>query len=587
MVRAEPGRLLAARHRRGRCWRSGWSSGCSSPTRTFRWVARAAGLSRVRDLAALPKAHLHLHFTGSMRPATLLDLAGRHGIRLPEALTSGRAAAAAGHRREGLVPVPAALRHRPVLRPGRVRRPAAGARGGRGRRPRRVALARAAGRPDVVRRASRRAHPDPRADPGRGPKRLCRNGSRHLADRGGQPDATPARRPDAGPAGRAARRRRAGRGGRLRAEQRRAAGRHERSSRGRSGSPGAAGLASVPHSGELLGPGPRADDAGLAWRRTGSATACGRSRTGPCSPTSSTAASPWRSARAATSRWASTRSRPAVPLRALRDAGRPDRPRRRRPAAVRLAAGRPVPVRPRGPRLLDDASWPSWPGARCAARARPTAYAAGLLGRHRRLARPRPAECPASGQRVRPTRRGSGSRADPEPVLHAVPHLPGQHQQVAGARAAAVGQGQRVLGRQRGRPGQPVALAEAGPLDQPGRAGLHPALGRVRRGLPRPASPARAASRAKAPRRQDRVGEERPGAPGVVVGRVEHHAARPPLGQHGLPGVGQRHPRRRARPPAPGPGRRTRSAPDRSPNGSWNVTSSTTYRLSVLNSELR
>ena len=28
-----------------------------------------------RDLAALPKAHLHLHFTGSMRPATLLDLA--------------------------------------------------------------------------------------------------------------------------------------------------------------------------------------------------------------------------------------------------------------------------------------------------------------------------------------------------------------------------------------------------------------------------------------------------------------------------------------------------------------------------------
>ena len=39
-----------------------------------------------RDLAALPKAHLHLHFTGSMRPATLLDLADKHGIRLPVTL---------------------------------------------------------------------------------------------------------------------------------------------------------------------------------------------------------------------------------------------------------------------------------------------------------------------------------------------------------------------------------------------------------------------------------------------------------------------------------------------------------------------
>ena len=38
---------------------------------------------------ALPKAHLHLHFTGSMRPATLLELARRHGVRLPDALTSG------------------------------------------------------------------------------------------------------------------------------------------------------------------------------------------------------------------------------------------------------------------------------------------------------------------------------------------------------------------------------------------------------------------------------------------------------------------------------------------------------------------
>ncbi|MFJ6069976.1 adenosine deaminase [Streptomyces sp. NPDC093065] len=42
---------------------------------------------RVRDVSELPKAHLHLHFTGSMRPTTLLELADRHGVRLPETLT--------------------------------------------------------------------------------------------------------------------------------------------------------------------------------------------------------------------------------------------------------------------------------------------------------------------------------------------------------------------------------------------------------------------------------------------------------------------------------------------------------------------
>ncbi len=40
----------------------------------------------MRDLSLLPKAHLHLHFTGSMRPATLADLAAQHGVRLPAAL---------------------------------------------------------------------------------------------------------------------------------------------------------------------------------------------------------------------------------------------------------------------------------------------------------------------------------------------------------------------------------------------------------------------------------------------------------------------------------------------------------------------
>jgi adenosine deaminase len=39
-----------------------------------------------RDLRTLPKAHLHLHFTGSMRHATLLELAERDGVQLPESL---------------------------------------------------------------------------------------------------------------------------------------------------------------------------------------------------------------------------------------------------------------------------------------------------------------------------------------------------------------------------------------------------------------------------------------------------------------------------------------------------------------------
>lgn len=41
-----------------------------------------------RPLAALPKAHLHLHLTGAMRHSTMVELADVHGIHLPPALTA-------------------------------------------------------------------------------------------------------------------------------------------------------------------------------------------------------------------------------------------------------------------------------------------------------------------------------------------------------------------------------------------------------------------------------------------------------------------------------------------------------------------
>ncbi|MFI9026689.1 adenosine deaminase [Streptomyces sp. NPDC053560] len=46
-------------------------------------------MERARDLRLLPKAHLHLHFTGSMRSSTLLELAEKYGVHLPEALSGG------------------------------------------------------------------------------------------------------------------------------------------------------------------------------------------------------------------------------------------------------------------------------------------------------------------------------------------------------------------------------------------------------------------------------------------------------------------------------------------------------------------
>jgi len=47
-------------------------------------------VSTERDLRDLPKVELHVHLEGSMRATTVVELADRYGVELPEGLREGR-----------------------------------------------------------------------------------------------------------------------------------------------------------------------------------------------------------------------------------------------------------------------------------------------------------------------------------------------------------------------------------------------------------------------------------------------------------------------------------------------------------------
>ena len=151
---------------------------------------------------------------------------------------------------------------------------------------------------------------------------------------------------------------------------------------------------------------------------------------------------------------------------------------------------------------------------------------------------------------------------DAEPLLHAVADLAGEVEELGGGGRPAVGQRERVLG------GEPdplaaVALGEACVLDQPGGAHLD------RRGLVR-LRPGRRAVRYGVGR-DDRVGEERAGAPGVVVLGVEHHPLAAAQRQHRLANLGRRSALRRPRRRARSASSAYRTGAPRSPRGSWKV----------------
>ena len=327
-------------------------------------------MSPGRSLRELPKAHLHLHFTGSMRHATLLELAERDGIRLPDQLVSqwppelSAADEKGWFRFQRLYDVA-----RSVLRTeADVRRLVL--RGRRGRRPRRRRLAGDPGRPERVRRPVRRHHRVHRPGARRGPR--PRRAQTGLGDGRGhrrQPHPAPARRAHPGPARRAVRRPRRGR---LRPLQRRAPRHRPPTSRGAFRIAERAGLLLVPHGGELRGPEHIAAAASTPCTPSGSATASASAEDPALLDRIVAAGVALEVCPVSNVALGVYSDLTSVPLP---DAAR-GRARRSRSAPTTRccsAPGWPASTpRCAPPTSSPTTSWPSWPGCRCAPRRPPT-----------------------------------------------------------------------------------------------------------------------------------------------------------------------------------------------------------------------
>ena len=160
--------------------------------------------------------------------------------------------------------------------------------------------------------------------------------------------------------------------------------------------------------------------------------------------------------------------------------------------------------------------------------------------------RRRPASAPARARR-------RSDRARPPAISRASASSSG------GRARAAVGERERVLGRDRDAARVAVAALEAGALDQPRGGGLDAPVGLREARRAAVLGGARLERRERV-RLEDRVREERAGGHRVGVGRVEHHALAAAQRQHRLADVGERRPLPRLRPRACARARRRSAA---------------------------
>ena len=351
--------------------------GCPTPSATTTW-SRASPGSRSSSPDGRP------HVAPTLRPArcrrrtctcTSPGRCGtrpcsswpqRDGIRAARRAGRGLAAAAVGGRREGLVPLPAALRRGPVGAAHRGRRTPAGA-----ARPPRTTSATAAGWLEIqvdpsgyaARFGGITAFTDLVLD-AVARRRRERTGLGHRGRDRRQPHPAPARRPHAGPAGRRSTPAAASSASGCPTTSGAGA---PRTSRRRSAIAERAGLLLVPHGGELRGPEHVRACLDAPARRPARPRRPRRPRTRRCSTGSSQAGVALEVCPVSNVALGVYSDLTSVPLPPAARGRRHGRARRRRPAAVRLPAGRPVRHDARRPRAHRRARSPSWPGCRSAA----------------------------------------------------------------------------------------------------------------------------------------------------------------------------------------------------------------------------